>query len=100
MSLQNDLATVKGKLQSGELTAAQANVQMIRLEGFRLVTGSIPADTRKALQAAVKAGGLGHLKKEGMRPEAYFHPKAREDAEDARAKAFNASLDALAAICC
>lgn len=62
------------RMRQGELTAAEANVEMVRAQRVRLVTRRIPADVRRALSGAVKTGRLGHKKKEGMRPEAYFHP--------------------------
>lgn len=40
-----------------------------------LATGKLPADLRKELAAKVKAGELSHLKKEGLKPEAFFVPK-------------------------
>lgn len=71
---QNDLERIKDKLFLGELTLAQANVQMIRCERVRLVVGGIPIAVRRALNAAVKAGELGHMRKDGHKPEAYYHP--------------------------
>lgn len=71
---QNDLERLKDKMQRGELTAAEANVEMVRMMRVRLVTCRIPVDVRKALNAAVKSGHLGHMKKEGSKPEAYYHP--------------------------
>lgn len=74
MSKQNDIEHLKDLMQRGEMTVEQANVQMVRNERFRLVINGLPADVRKALNAAVKTGALGHLKKEGHKPECYFHP--------------------------
>lgn len=71
---QNDLEFLKDQMQKGLLTAAQANVEMVRMKRVELVTSRIPSDVRKALNEAVKVGVLGHLKKDGNKPEAYFHP--------------------------
>lgn len=86
MSKQNDMEHLKDLMQRGEMSADQANVQMVRNERFRLVINSLPASVRKALNAAVKAGELGHLKKEGHKPECYFHPTFKYLAVEARNK--------------
>lgn len=77
MSRQNDIEHLKDLMQRGELTADQANVQMVRDQRFRMVVNSLPAGVRKALNAAVKSGELGHMKKDGHKPECYFHPAFR-----------------------
>ena len=74
MSRQNDVAHLQDLMQRGELTADQANVQMVRDQRFRMVVNGLPANVRKALNAAVRAGELGHMKKDGHKPECYFHP--------------------------
>jgi len=53
------------------------NVQLVMKKGFRLIVGRVPAEVRQELRAAVKAGVLGHVKKDGLLPEAFFwniHP--------------------------
>lgn len=84
---QTAFTYAQDQMQQGKMTAAQANVLAVQIEGVRLVTGRIPADVRKALNEAVKAGELGHLKKDGLRPEAYFHKNGRSKAIEARNKA-------------
>lgn len=74
MAFQNDVEHLKDLMQRGEMTAAQANVELVRIQRYRLVTSPVSADVRKALNAAVKAGVLGHMKKDGHKPECYFHP--------------------------
>ncbi|AJO79401.1 hypothetical protein [Pseudomonas sp. MRSN 12121] len=74
MARQNDIEHLQDLMQRGELTADQANVQMVRNERFRMVVNSLPANVRKALNAAVRSGELGHMKKDGHKPECYFHP--------------------------
>lgn len=72
--MQNDIERIEDKLQRGLITVAQANVEMVRVERVRLITNKLPREVRKALNEAVKKGALGHLKKDGYKPEAYFHP--------------------------
>lgn len=72
---QNDRERLVDLIQRGEMTADQANVQKVLWQRVLLVTGRVPADVRKALNAAVKRGELGHMKKDGHKPESYYHPK-------------------------
>lgn len=76
-SKQNIIDHVTDQMQQGKLTAAEANVLMVQMEGVRIVSGRIPAEVRKALNAAVKAGEIGHMKKDGLKPEVYFHKNAK-----------------------
>lgn len=62
------------KVRSGEISADEANVEQVRMKRVHLVTSPIPASARKALNAAVKSGHLRHIKKDGHKPEAYYHP--------------------------
>lgn len=71
---QNDMERIQDKLEQGLITAAQANVELVRIQRVKLVTAKIPAQVRQSLNAAVKAGELKHIKKDGYRPECYFHP--------------------------
>lgn len=71
---QNNLERIKDRMQKGELTTDRANVEMVMIERVRLITSRVPNSVRKALNAAVKTGELGHVKKDGHKPEAYFHP--------------------------
>lgn len=71
---QNDQERLVDMVQKGEMTADQANVESVRLQRVYLVKTKIPTNVRKALNSAVKAGQLGHLKKDGHKPEVYYHP--------------------------
>jgi hypothetical protein len=71
---QNDLERIKDQIQQGKLTINEANVKMVLVQRVRIVRSSIPASVRKALNAAVKEGVLKHMKKDGMKPECYYHP--------------------------
>jgi hypothetical protein len=95
-SRQNIIDHVTDQMQQGKMSAAEANVLMVQAEGVRLITGRVMADVRKALNAAVKAGELGHIKKEGLKPEAYHHKNARGKALEARNRA---AADSVKSIC-
>ena len=68
------------------------NVNMMRNQGVTIVRGSYPRFVRNELAQAVKAGNLGHFKKQGLLPEVYFHPDKINEAQTERASAF---LDAI-----
>lgn len=74
MSIQNEIEMIQDRLQRGLINADEANVQMIRAQRFRLIRGSMPASARRSLNAAVKRGELGHMKRDGKKPECYYHP--------------------------
>lgn len=95
---QTALEIAQNKMQIGEITADQANVLAVQIAGVRLISNSIPAQVRKALNAAVKAGELGHIKKDGLKPEAYHHKNARARALDARDEVFRNSVQAIKGI--
>jgi hypothetical protein len=56
------------------------NVAQILASGTRVINGRVPAQVRAELRKAVKAGVLGHLKKDGLKPEIYFHPDHKNGA--------------------
>ena len=56
------------------------NVANILAQASRVVRGRIPQQVRKELMAAVKAGVLGHLKKDGLKPEIFYHPDHKHGA--------------------
>lgn len=71
---QNDREYLADMVHRGELTIDQANVRKVQMQRVLLVIGRVPASVRKALNDAVKRGELGHLAKDGHKPETYFHP--------------------------
>ncbi len=96
MSLSVATQHAQGMLEKGELADANAaNVAIIRMMGVRIITNRIPKDVRAALYAAVKAGQLGRLPKDGLLPEAFFHPNGRANALDARARVARESIEAI-----
>ena len=88
------LDTVKDLIERGKITTAQGNVLMVQMEGVRLIVNTVPRDVRAALNAAVKAGELGHLKKDGHKPEAYFHKNALDRAKEERGRVERSILGA------
>lgn len=73
------------KMRQGKINADQANVMIVQMMGVREVVNKLPMQVRKALNSAVKSGELGHIKKEGLKPEVYHHKNARARALDFRA---------------
>lgn len=56
------------------------NAEQIHAQATRVIRGTVPRQVRAELTAAVKAGYLGHLGKDGLRPEIYFHPDHKNGA--------------------
>lgn len=73
---QNDMDYILAKVDRGEITMLEANVEMVRTEGIRVIKGKLRSDVRKALNYGVKAGKLRHIKKDGMKPEVYYNPNS------------------------
>jgi hypothetical protein len=71
---QNTVERILDKMERGEITTAQGNVELILAERVRIVEGRIPSTLRKTLNESVKRGELGHMKKEGFKPEVYYNP--------------------------
>lgn len=62
------------------------NVEQILVRAHRVIRGRIPAQVRKELMVAVKAGVLGHLKRDGLKPEIFFHPDHKNGAIERQAR--------------
>lgn len=56
------------------------NVEQIRSQATKIVKGKMPTQVRKELMQAVKEGYLGRLKKDGLKPEIFFHPDHKQGA--------------------
>jgi len=95
---QNDRERLQDMTQRGEMTADQANVAKVRMRRVQLVTGRIPSQVRKALNEAVKRGELGHVKKDGHKPEAYFNPTFEYLAKQERREHERGVLSAVAGV--
>lgn len=98
MNQQSALEHAKAMMEQGK-TAAEANVELVRMEGVRLVTGRIDRDTRNPLLAAVARGQLGHLPKKGLKPAAFFHPNSLAKAKSLRNQAAHSSVEAIKKVC-
>ena len=96
--MQNIIETLQSKVQNGTITAAEANVQLVRSEQVRITKGRLTADVRKALNDAVKQGRLGHMKKDEYMPEVYYHPDFENLANDKRKEIAIATLEAIAKV--
>ena len=78
------------------MSVADANVEVVRMVGVRLVKSKLDRATRAALMAGVKAGKIGRLPKDGHKPEAFFHPNSIWNAKEARQKVANDVIRAVA----
>jgi len=96
---QNNLESIKDKLQRGVITVDEANVEKVLCQRVLLVNGKIPASVRKALNDAVKKEILAHWKKMGLAPEVYFHPNFRYLAKEAISKHLSNIKKVVASIC-
>lgn len=56
------------------------NAEIIRAQATKVVRGRVPQQVRAELTAAVKAGYLGRLPKDGLKPEIFFHPDHKNGA--------------------
>ena len=63
------------------------NVQDILTRATRVIRGRVPAQVRAELRAAVKAGVLGHLPKDGLKPEVFYHPDHKQGAIERQRRA-------------
>lgn len=98
-SKQNIRESILNRMQLGEITASEANVEMVRAERVRVVVNKLPLEVRKALNEAVKNGLLGRMKKDGMKPEAYYHINFEHLAKAERSREERKKIDALKRIC-
>lgn len=94
---QNDMEWLQDMVQRGEMTAERANVEKARMARV-LIVKSLPAQVRSALNAAVKTGELCHKKRDGRKPEVYYHPNFEYLANAERNLAEKQMLEALAGV--
>lgn len=74
------------------------NVEQIRKQASRVVRGPMPAQVRKELLGAVKAGLLGRLKKDGLKPEIFFHPDHKNGARDRQMREASYAAQCIASV--
>lgn len=75
MISQNDIEYLQDMVQRGEMSAADANVEMVLTARVKIIRGKLPKDVRITLNEAVKAGILAHMPRNKYLPECYYHPK-------------------------
>jgi GTP-dependent phosphoenolpyruvate carboxykinase len=95
---QNYLEHLKEQLRQGLISLDEANVEMVRAERVRVVN-RLTREMRKTLNDAVKSGKLAHMKKDGVKPEVYYHPSFEDLARETRAQYVAAAQRALLAVC-
>lgn len=79
----SDTGVTAGAVSRGGYSDAYGpNVANILAGGMRVIRARIPAAVRKELAAAVRDGVLGHLKRDGLKPEVFFHPDHKNGAID------------------
>lgn len=71
------------------------NVEQIRAHATRVIHGRIPQSVRSALMQAVKSGELGRLRKDGLKPEIFFHPDHKNGAVDRQNREAAYSVDCI-----
>ena len=81
-----------------ETEAYGPNVTAILYHATRVVRGKIPAQVRKELNTAVKDGVLGHLKRDGLKPEIYYHPDHKHGAIERQSREAFAAIENIAKV--
>ena len=76
------------------------NVQQILVQATRVIRGKVPAQVRTELRAAVKAGVLGHLAKDGLKPEVFFHPDHKHGAIERQQREAEVAIQSIASVMC
>lgn len=95
---QNNFNHILNLLEKGEITVDQANVMKVRSRRILVVT-KLRADVRRALNNAVKNGELGHVRKDGIKPEVYYHPSFEYLVNGVRNEVVRAAARAILATC-
>ena len=97
MNQQEAIQYAKGMIDGG-MSAADANVELVRMVGVKVCTG-LDRSTRSALMAGVKDGRIGRLAKDGAKPEVFFHPNSVWRAKEVRNAAASSAVRALLSVC-
>lgn len=80
---------------NGYSDAYGPNVANILAHGSRVITSRIPAQVRAELRLAVKDRVLGHLPKDGLKPEVFFHPAHKGSAKELQVRHATADIEAI-----
>jgi len=94
-----DEAATKYVSPNGYSDAYGPNVANILAHGSRTITSRIPAQVRRELAEAVRDGVLGHMKKDGLKPEIFFHPRHRASAVEVREREVAYAIACVAKVC-
>lgn len=92
---RNEAVKIAKAARENGMGLAESNVYIVQLIGVQLIEGPIPKDVRKALNDAVKDGRLGHIKRNGLKKEAYFHKNSRWVAMEKIEKDYKRRLETL-----
>lgn len=95
---QNDRERILDRLERGEITVDQANVDMVLAERVRIISGKVPQSVRQSLNQAVRDKVLGHMPKDKLMPEVYYHPAFRDMAVEARWQIARSSIDRISGV--
>lgn len=98
MNQQMAIEAAKGMIDAG-MSVGDANVELVRMMGVRIVNAKMDRATRAALMSGVKSGKLGRIAKDGLKPEAFFHPNSIWNAKEERSKIANSAIRAIKATC-
>jgi hypothetical protein len=74
------------------------NVQNILCNGSRVITARVPAQVRKELMTAVKAGVLRRLPKDGLLPEVFYNPNNQMSAIERRKREAEYAISCIAKV--
>ncbi len=74
------------------------NAMNVRVAGTRVIRGPMPAQVRKELMSAVKLGHLGRIKKDGLKPEIFFHPDHKNAAIERQKREALYSVSCIASV--
>lgn len=98
--MEDRYANMRVAMEQGRLHEVARNVEQIRIQATRVINGRIPAQARKELSAAVKQGLLGRLKKDGLKPEIFFHPDHLHGAIERQKREAEYSIKCIASVMC
>lgn len=85
--------------ERAEFFKTHRNAERIYAQGTLVVRGRIPTQVRKELRSAVKAGMIGHLPKDGLKPEVFFDPRHTALACELQANEAIYSINCIRKVC-
>jgi hypothetical protein len=88
----------RASMEDFQADGTRRNVERIRAQATLVVRGRIPAQVRTELREAVKNGWLGHLKKDGLKPEIFFHPDHKHGAIERQKREAEYSIGCIATV--